>query len=147
MSNQEFTPVDMTDVETQGLYIENEGIHDVVIVKAENTTSKAGTPGWKFTYRDAAGRTIRDTMWLSESAKWRLEKLIDAACKMSEPEKKKFTPPMIYGNTIKIVTKANPENPAFLNIENFLSSDAVIDTATLPPEPVASQSTNNSLPF
>lgn len=144
MSNQEFTPVDMTDVETHGLYIDNEGLHDVVIVKAENTASKAGTPGWKFTYRDAAGRTIQDTMWLSDAAKWRLDNLINAAAKMSDAKKKQFVPPMIYGNTIKIVTKKNPENPNFLNIENFLPSKAIIDTDALPPMP---ESKNEDLPF
>lgn len=147
MSNQEFTPVDMTEVETHGLYIDNEGLHDVVIVKAENATSKAGTPGWKFTYRDAAGRTIQDTMWLSEAAKWRLDNLINAATTMSDADKKQFIPPMIYGKTIKINTRKNPENPAYLNIENFLPSDAVIDTAALPPMPDTTKTPNQDLPF
>lgn len=145
---QEFVPTDMTNVESQGGdYIDNEGVHDVVIVKAINVVANSGNQGWKFTYRDAKGRTIQDTMWLSESAKWRLEKLIDAAAKLSDAEKKAFIPPMIYGKTIKIVTKKNAQNQGYQDITNFMPSDAVIDNDTLPPMPVASQSTNNTLPF
>jgi hypothetical protein len=144
----EFTPVDMTEVtHSGGSFIDDPGIYDVVIVKAENTTSKAGTPGWKFTYRDAAGRTIQDTMWLSEAAKWRLENLIDAAGHLTDAEKKKFTPPMIYGKTVKIVVAKSKENPAYLNIENFLSSNAVIDTDALPPMPDTTKTLNQDLPF
>lgn len=143
----EFTPVDMTEVENHGLYIENEGLHDVVIVKAENTASKAGTPGWRFTYRDAEGRTIQDTMWLSEAAKWRLENLIDAAASLTDAEKKKFIPPMIYNKTVKIVVAKSKENPAYLNIESILPSNAVIDTDALPPMPDTTKTPNQDLPF
>ena len=143
----EFTPVDMTEVENHGLYIDNEGLHDVVIAKAENTTSKAGTPGWKFTYRDEAGRTIQDTMWLSEAAKWRLENLIDAAASLTDAEKKKFIPPMIYNKTVKIVVAKSKENPAYLNIESILPSNAVIDTDALPPMPDTTKTPNQDLPF
>lgn len=144
----EFTPVDMTEVtHSGGSFIDDPGIYDVVIVKAENTTSKAGTPGWKFTYRDAAGRTIQDTMWLSEAAKWRLENLIDAAGHLTDAEKKKFTPPMIYGKTVKIVVAKSKENPAYLNIESILPSNAVIDTDALPPMPDTTKTLNQDLPF
>lgn len=143
--NDNFEPQDLTGVENSSLYIDTEGSHTVVIEKCENTTSKSGTPGWKFTYRDKDGRTIQDTCWLSEAAKWRLRDLGEAAG-LDENELAGFIPPMIYGRTITIVTKKNPENPAYLNIESFFPATTRIDPSTLPPMPTK-PATSDDVPF
>jgi len=141
MNDDQFTPQNLSEVEGNSLYIDNEGKHDVVIVKCENTTSQAGTQGWRFNYRDAQGRMISDTCWLTEAAKPRLKSL-GIAAGLNESELQNFIPPMIYGRTIQITTKKDPENPNYQKVAGFAASKASIDKNALPP-----LATKDDLPF
>lgn len=143
--NDNFEPQDLSNVESNSLYIDTEGSHTVLIEKATNVTSNAGTPGWTFTLRDAEGKSIAHTLWLTDPAKPILRDFCLAAG-LNEEKLAGFIPPMIYGRTIVISTRKNPENPKFQKITGVFPSTTRIDPNTLPPMPTK-PATIDDVPF
>lgn len=110
-------------------YIDNAGTHTVVIVKADETFSKArNTPGLTLTLQDALGRTMRDTFYTSAAAMPRLKILADA-CGLDFDT---FDSDDCIGKTVEIDVVLDDENYAKTTFKGYRKTDAEVLPMDMP---------------